>query len=195
MKINVSMKLYAGFAVALAILLVISIVAYKGTTSLVNNQGDVTHTHEVLGGLEVIVGSLKDAETGQRGYLITGEDRYLEPYTAGIAIIDGEVDRVASLTSDNPAQQQRIAEMRPFIAEKLAELEDTIDLRRNEGFEAAQTVVLTDAGKNSADNIRRIIDDMVAEEQELLVVRAASTDSAAGTVKTVSWVDSSSPWS
>ena len=149
MKLNVSWKLYAGFGVALLILGIISLVAFRGTQSLVSNQDDVSHTHEVLGGLELIVGSLKDAETGQRGFLITGEERYLEPYDNGIAVIDEHIATVQSLTSDNPAQQARIEELKPFVAEKLAELEDTITLRRDTGFEAAREVVLTDAGKNS----------------------------------------------
>ena len=185
MRLSIQNKLFAGFAVSLLILLVISVVAFRGTGSLVSNQDDVVHTYEVLGGLEVIVGSLKDAETGQRGFLITGEERYLEPYTAGLAAINDEIDKVSDLTSDNPAQQQRIAEMRPFVAEKLAELEETINLRRDEGFEAAQTVVLTDAGKESADALRGIIDEMVAEEAALLIERATSTDSAASMIKQV----------
>lgn len=182
---SISKKLYAGFGVALAILLVVSFVAFNGVQGLVKNQGDVAHTHEVLEGLERIVGDLKDAETGQRGYLITGEDRYLEPYHNGLASIQSEIDEVARLTSDNPLQQERIAEMQPWVDEKLAELEETIALRTNEGFEAARTVVLTDAGKESADAIRLIIIDMEAEERALLVVRADATAASASTVKTV----------
>ena len=185
MKLNVSWKLYAGFGVALLILGIISLVAFRGTQSLVSNQDDVSHTHEVLGGLELIVGSLKDAETGQRGFLITGEERYLEPYDNGIAVIDEHIATVQSLTSDNPAQQARIEELKPFVAEKLAELEDTITLRRDTGFEAAREVVLTDAGKNSADAIRGIIIEMEDEERALLVTRAASTESSAGMVRNV----------
>ena len=185
MKLNVSWKLYAGFGIALLIVGIISLVAFRGTQSLVKNQSDVNQTHDVLEELEHIVASLKDAETGQRGFLITGEDRFLEPYDAGIGVLDEHIASVQSLTSDNPAQQARIEEMKPFVAEKLDELAETIQLRRVEGFEAAQTVVLTDAGKNSADAIRRIIDEMTVEERDLLVVRAASTESSAGTVKTV----------
>ena len=185
MKLNVSWKLYAGFGLALLILGIISLVAFRGTQSLVKNQDDVTHTHEVLGELEAIVGSLKDAETGQRGFLITGEERYLEPYDNGIAVIDEHIATVQSLTSDNPAQQARIEELKPFVVEKLDELAETIQLRRDEGFDAAQTVVLTDAGKNSADAIRGIITEMEEEEAALLITRAASTESSAGTVKTV----------
>ena len=184
-NLSISKKLYGGFSLALAILLVVSFVAFNGVQGLVSNQGDVEHTHEVLEGLDHIVGDLKDAETGQRGYLITGEDRYLEPYTNGLASIQGQIDNVAALTSDNPRQQERIAEMQPWVDEKLAELDETINLRTDEGFEAARTVVLTDAGKTSADAIRVIITAMEAEERELLVVRAAATSSSASTVKMV----------
>jgi methyl-accepting chemotaxis protein len=104
---------------------------------------------------------------------------------AGLAALQGHIDVVAALTSDNPHQQARIAAMQPWVDEKLAELHDTIELRRNEGFEAARTVVLTDAGKESADQIRVIIAEMIEEERELLVVRAAATASAASTVKNI----------
>ncbi|MCH8815353.1 MAG: CHASE3 domain-containing protein [Chloroflexi bacterium] len=185
MKLNISVKLFIGFGVALLILAVISFVAFRGIGGLVNNQGDVVHTYEVLEGLEKIVGNLKDAETGQRGFLITGEDRYLEPYNAGLANLQGEIDNVRELTIDNPAQTARIDDMQPFIDEKLAELADTIDLRKTEGFDAAQAVVLTDAGKNSADAIRGFITEMDEAERGLLDERGAATASSASTIKTV----------
>lgn len=185
MRFNISAKLYAGFGAAVVILLLISAVSFNGVQNLVANSGDVAHTHEVLDGLDAIIGDLKDAETGQRGFLITGAERYLEPYTAGLSSLQGHIDTVASLTSDNPKQQARIAEMQPWVDEKLAELDDTINLRRDEGFEAARTVVLTDAGKESADQIRVLISAMIEEEASLLVVRADATASAASTVKNI----------
>ena len=177
-KLDIKKKLFAGFGAGLMILVIVSLVAFKGTGDLVSNQGDVNHTHEVLESLDQIVLALVNSETGQRGYLVTGEDRYLEPYTNGIAAIYGHIDHLAELTSDNPAQQERIATLRPLVAEKLAELKDTIELRQG-SFEAALAVVLTDAGKDVADKIRVLIDEMIAEEQGLLVVRAASTSSSA----------------
>ena len=177
-KLDIKKKLFAGFGAGLMILVIVSLVAFKGTGDLVSNQGDVNHTHEVLESLDQIVLALVNSETGQRGYLVTGEDRYLEPYTNGIAAIYGHIDHLAELTSDNPAQQERIATLRPLVDEKLAELKDTIELRQG-SFEAALAVVLTDAGKDVADKIRVLIDEMIAEEQGLLVVRAASTSSSA----------------
>lgn len=184
MRFTISRKLYAGFAAVLAVMLVVSAVAFNGVQSLQENAGWVDHTHNVLNGLDEIVSNIKDAETGQRGFLITGEDRYLEPYNFGSAEVQGSIDHVAFLTSDNAVQQERIAELQGWVDAKLAELAETIELRRVEGFEAARTVVLTDAGKESADNIRAIIDTMTAEEASLLIVRDADAAASTQLVKT-----------
>ncbi len=183
MKMNLRTKLYAGFAVGLLIFAVVAIVAYNSTSSLIKNEGDVEHTHEVLEGLQTIGSHLKDAETGQRGFVITGEDRYLEPYNAALLVIDGDISHVRNLTIDNPKQTARIDELRPLVAAKLAELKETIDLRRGTGFQAALDVVLTDAGKDIQDNIRRVVTAMEGEELALLEVRAASSASSASTTK------------
>ena len=176
MRFNISTKLYAGFGAALAIMLVVSAVSFNGVQGLLANEADVEHTHVVLEESDSIVGALKDVETGQRGYLITGEERYLEPYNAGSVALQGYIDEVAHLTAGNPRQQERIAAMQPWVDEKMAELADTIVLRRDEGFEAARTVVLMDAGKESADQIRLIVTAMQNEESALLVVRGYATE-------------------
>lgn len=184
MKLNIGTKLIAGFSVGLLALLIVSAVTFTSVTKMNDNAFWVDHTHEVLAELEEVVSLLKDAETGQRGYLITGEDRYQEPYVLALPEISMAIDEVQELTSDNPVQQQRIAQLRPLVQAKLDELQETIDLRTNEGFEAALAVVLTDAGKQVMDDIRGVISEMDAEERSLLVVRAASSDSAARSAKT-----------
>jgi methyl-accepting chemotaxis protein len=184
MKLNIRSKLMGGFGVGLLIMLIIGVVTYVSTVSLVNNSASVDHTHEVLEALDQIMSSLKDSETGQRGFLITAEDRYLEPYNASLSEIPCHIAHVADLTSDNPDQQARIRALEPLVAAKLAELKETIDLRRNEGFDAAQAVVLTDAGKQVMDDLRGVITAMADEELALLDVRAALTASTATTVKT-----------
>ena len=183
MKLNIRSKLMGGFGVGLAIMLIIGVVTYISTVSLVNNSNMVDHTHEVLKGLDSIVSYLKDSETGQRGYLITGENRYLEPYNASLSEIPLAIANVRDLTSDNSVQQARIRELEPLVAAKLAELKETIDLRRDVGFDAALEVVLTDAGKQVMDDLRGVITAMADEELVLLDVRAAATASTANTVK------------
>lgn len=181
MKLKIGMKLYAGFGTALVIMAVLSTVAYNNISNLTSTASQVEHTHEVLGELEAVLNWLKDAETGQRGYVITREDRYLEPYNAAL---DG-IAHVRELTIDNPVQTQRIDDLKPFVDDKFEELLETINLRRNETFEAARDVVLTDAGKSIMDNIRLLLDAMSSAEEVLLVERSAAAESAASTAKTI----------
>jgi len=113
----------------------------------------------------------KDAETGQRGFLITNLENYLEPYNSAGSAVAAAVAEVRQLTSDNPTQQTRLDDLEPLIAAKFDELQKTIDLRRNAGFDAALAVVLTDKGKVVMDNIREVISEMQGDENDLLVIR------------------------
>jgi methyl-accepting chemotaxis protein len=171
--------LVIAFMAPLIVLIAVGVVTDRNTTTLERNSGMVEHTYQVLRGLDAIASTLKDAETGQRGYIVTGEDRYLAPYQQAFTAIDGEIGRVASLTSDNPSQQQRIATLRPLVATKLDELKQTIDLRRTSGFETARAVVLTDKGKAVMDQIRQVLTDMANAEKKLLGTRNSDARAAA----------------
>ena len=121
--------------------------------------------------LSQALASLIDAETGQRGFLITGEERYLAPYRAATAEVHNHLQRLADLTIDNREQQEEIADARRFSAEKLAELEFTIAVRRQDGLAAAQRIVATDRGKDAMDALRAIAARMRAREDQLLATR------------------------
>jgi len=136
-------------------------------------QDWVTHTHEVLEANERVLSLLKDAETGQRGYLITGQERYLDPFNTAIVAIELGLRSIKALTNDNPKQQRRLAKLEPLIESKLDELRETIELRRKEGFDAALQVVLTDQGKEMMDTIRIKKDEIDKEERMLLKQRSA----------------------
>lgn len=101
---TIGRRLAAGYAAALALMAVIGVVSFTNTASLVTNSEWVEHTHEVLAETDAVLSSLKDAEAGQRGYLITGVDAYLEPYTAAQSSVDDHLAAVRDLTSDNPVQ-------------------------------------------------------------------------------------------
>ncbi|MFI1994075.1 methyl-accepting chemotaxis protein [Actinoplanes sp. NPDC020271] len=149
------------------------------------NQKRVAHTYQVLEALNTVLSTLKDSETGQRGYLITGKDGYLQPYTDAKNSVTGTIDAVATLTADNPRQQERIAKLRPLVTAKFAEMQDTIDLRGSTGFEAARAVVLQDKGKAVMDQIRTLVAEMDQEERSLLGVRTQASESATRTTQTV----------
>lgn len=171
-------RIAIGFAISMVLLLLIGGLAYLSITSLVDTSVEVTHTYRVLNRIAAVLSTMQDAETGQRGFVITGADAFLEPYNTAINTIDGVIEELRSLTSDNPNQQQRIATLKPLIQSKLDELSRTIELRRNSGLEAAAQVVDSGTGKQYMDNVRAVLAQMEAEENDLLTRRAADVDVA-----------------
>ncbi len=168
-----------GIGSALALLVVNTVVSYRNISQLIQNDRLVSHTHRVIGKLEQVLSILKDAETGQRGYLLTGDPQYLEPYQRAIAQVNQEVATLQNLTIDNSLQQKRIADLKPAIAQKFAELEQTIQLRQSQGFAAAVAVVQTDQGKQIMDGIRQQVAAMEQEENQLLQQRAQNSPASA----------------
>ncbi len=186
MKWSVGTKIGVGYGVALLILLVIGSFAYRSTNGLINNAGWVTHTYQVLENLEGVLSLMKDAETGQRGYIITGDESYLEPYQAAVRSIDQRVKEVRELTADNTRQQRRLDILEPLIARRLAILKDRIELRRGKGFDIAAEAVRTGQGKEVMDNARRVITEMEDEENALLKQRSeVAAASARNTILTI----------
>src|ERR1700759_483589 len=94
-----------------------------------NNQ-KVQHSHEVITSLDQLLSLIQDAETGQRGFLLTGNERYLDPYANAVATVPPRLNAIRSLTEDNASQQRNLVELRSDIDAKLAELKQTIDLYR-----------------------------------------------------------------
>jgi len=188
MKWSIGNKIASGFGLALAVLLVVGAVSYDSTTKLTRSAVWVQHTHEVITSLDELLSATKDAETGERGFVITGESRFLEPYNAASDVVDQKLKQVRDLTSDNPIQQQRLQALEPLVASKFTELQVVIDLRKTKGFAAASQEVLTDKSKNLMDAIRKLVNTMVSEETGLLDKRSAvEKDRAHRTVLTVTF--------
>jgi methyl-accepting chemotaxis protein len=186
MKWSIGNKIASGFGLALAVLLVVGAVSYDSTTKLRSSADWVQHTHEVITSLNELLSATKDAETGERGFVITGESRFLEPFNGASDVVDQRLKQVRDLTSDNPIQQQRLQALEPLIASKFTELQVVIDLRKTKGFAAASQEVLTDKSKNLMDAIRKLVNTMVSEETGLLDKRSAvEKDRAHRTVLTV----------
>jgi methyl-accepting chemotaxis protein len=171
-NLTVNKRLIVGFGLAALTLLTIASISYRNAGLLIDTEHWLTHTHQVRTELADLLSELKDAETGQRGYLLTGEDSYLEPYKAALATLKTTMDDVKKLTADNPDQQRRLATIGSLSDSKLAELKQTIDLRRTQGFDAALKVVLSNEGKTLMDQIRSVVTEADHEEQTLVERRA-----------------------
>ena len=182
MKWSIGTKIGAGFALGLASLVVLGVLSYKNTTELIADAQNVSHTYQVLGKLESIISTITDAETGQRGYIITGDDAYLEPYRAAIAGVGTILKDLRQLIRD-PDQQKRLDALAPLVTARLEIISAQIDARRTNGFKAAQTQILSGQGKKTMDEIRQQIAVMEDEESRLLSERdAGAKESAAVTV-------------
>ena len=155
-----------GFGLASAILILIGVVSYQQTTMFIETSNQVRKTEEKINKLEELLSLIKDAETGQRGYIITGNKAYLQPYKTALAKID--IAELKNLTADNAMQQSQIETLKPLIAAKLNELQKTIDLRQSQGFDAALQLIRTNQGKNFMDYITNIVREIENEEKARL---------------------------
>jgi methyl-accepting chemotaxis protein len=171
MKWSVGTKIGAGFGLALFILAAIGVLAYTNTSNLVQAAQWRTHTYIVIGALDRLLSEAKDAETGQRGFVLTGDEAYLEPYNTATRTLDNTLGELRTLTVDNPAQQRRLDALAPVLKAKLDGMQRAIDQRRSAGLEAARAVVMTGTGKEAMDNIRGLLKEMAATEQDLLQQR------------------------
>jgi methyl-accepting chemotaxis protein len=178
-------RLAVGFGLAGLILAVVGIVAYRNTEALVENNARLTHSYLVRVELASLQNDLADAETGQRGFIITGDENYLEPYKASLQVIKATFADLMRLTSDNQDQQRRLKAISPLIDTKLAELAQAIGVRRSQGMEAAAKLVDSDVGKATMDQIRRLVAEAKQQESDLLDARSAAANDSAQTAKTI----------
>src|SRR5947208_13049203 len=123
-------NLRIGFGISLLILIASSLLSYYSIYNLKKKAGLVNHTNIVLQQSEKVISQLKDAETGQRGFLLTGSDFFLKPYFTATENISHSLDSLEKLTNDNPSQQKRCDSLRVLINKRLARLEKLIQTQR-----------------------------------------------------------------
>ncbi|HEX2059931.1 MAG TPA: response regulator [Thermoanaerobaculia bacterium] len=164
-------RLLIGFLLALAIVIAIVVISLQSTTASSEASREVAHTHEVISTLRDILATTEEAETSQRGYVITGREDYAAQSNAARPGIAEAVARLEQLVADNPTQLQRVQLLRLALDEKLRYVRTVIDTRRRDGLEAARLLVMTGVGKVTMDRVRAIIATMEAHEQSLLAQR------------------------
>jgi signal transduction histidine kinase len=153
------------------VLLGVSGFFYRNVEQFAASDRAIRHTHRVIVAITRAVSSLREAESVQRGYLVTGDISYLRPYGALIKDVDKNWAELKALTRDSSDQQQRIARLEPLLSEKLADLDLTIGVRRDQDFAAAQRLMMNNYGKDVMDIIRAEVDGMLAEEERLMNLR------------------------
>ncbi|HEY0987940.1 MAG TPA: CHASE3 domain-containing protein [Kofleriaceae bacterium] len=171
-------KVGGGFAVTAVALILVAVTGYRSAKTLIANDELVSHTHKVQLELAELLVQILNAETGQRGFVITAKDEFLEPYNEALGRIDKVFAEIRQLTIDNPVQTRRLEALRPLIDGKLTELKHRIELRRTGTFEAAAATITSGDGKRLMDGIRVLIREMDQEEDRLLEIRHREAESS-----------------
>jgi len=132
----------------------------------------VNHTHKVIIETKNFLSHMQDAETGQRGFLLTIDTTYLEPYNTGVINAKKHFTNLQELTSDNPKQQKRLNLIKKYMELKLTELDETIELtQNNNNNNKALEIVKQNKGKQYMDDIRDILNEFINMEMFLLKER------------------------
>jgi len=171
---------FVSFLIAVSAVLLVALLSYGAHQGSAGSARRVTHTLEVMEQLQALLSTLQDAETGQRGFLLTGNENYLEPYTKARAALSGEFENAKLLMAQSPDQMRRLGVLQQDAAEKMQELGETVDLRRAGDSAAALGMVRTDRGKEAMERIRATIADMERVERGMLAAQQAEWLHAAG---------------
>jgi PAS domain S-box-containing protein len=161
----------SGFILLVLLLIGNALVTGRRLGDLAASQVWVVHSREVLFEVGQTESLLLDAETGQRGYLLTGETKYLEPYNHAVTQIDSHIQALTRLTADNPREQANVAQLGSLAHQKLNELQETIALARAGNVDRARAVVLSDRGRLLMGEIRQVLASMQSEEDRLAAAR------------------------
>ena len=154
----------AGLMAGIVFFVLSAAIAYFNIANMRASDNAIRKTHTVLNALDDMLSATLDAETGQRGYLLTGREAYLEPYFEGAALARTKLGVLQTTMRGDPVQEDNVEQLERNVEQKLRELDATIRLRRDEGFAAALAAVDSDRGKAAMDAIRAQIASMSREE-------------------------------
>lgn len=161
----------AGVAFGLLLIAAATIAALISVYTHREVVGWVQHTYAVREGLGDVASHLKDVETGLRGFVITGDENYLEPYHRGAGEVHSDLAELKRLTARKPFQQEQLEQLDNLVQTRLEIAEVAVRLRRTEGFEAGVRVIRSGEGKATMDQTRRLLAEMGEFESRLLAER------------------------
>jgi len=169
MQLSLERKTEIAIALMLSLLLAIGFVSYRSSTEFIYSSAEVVHSREVRASLQRILSLIEELETGQRGYIITGESSFLEPYLKATDKIEDRLIHVKSLVTNEPQLEAHINLLISLVKSRIAFAAESIELRRTRGFAAARELLLSGKGKQEMDQIRALITEMrEAEKIQLL---------------------------
>lgn len=174
-KRDLEQKIWLGFGLALLLLGVIGAFSYRSTVQFLETSEAAVKSRETLEEMSKLLIDLLNAETGQRGYILTGEARYLEPYYTAVNEIDRHRKSLRGLLRGDVRQQERLNALESLVSQRLDDLRQRVRLRQEKGFEVAASAVRQGQEKELMDEIRRSLGEMEGEGYVLLERRNQAT--------------------
>lgn len=181
---GMDIRLAVAIGVTFGALLVLVSVTWRNTTQLIEDARLFDHSKDIIGEIDGAFSAIKDAETGQRGFLLADEEVYLEPYHAALAELPRRLSRIAALTADNPTQSARARELARLTDERLAQLVRAIDLAKAGRSAEIREFLRGGTGRNTMSELRRLVAEMRNSERALLAVRDRRSGETARTLLT-----------
>ncbi len=181
MKILADRMLRLGFAASVFALAGMGWLSYRTTTNLIATGKQVSHSREVMTVLEAGAVLLTDAESAQRGYLLTGDEQFLKDCQAAQSQVGGWIRNLRQLVADNPDQQQRLNRLEPQVLQRLAVLNSRIKLREDQGLPATVHGVTSEEGRKLMNQVCQGILEMREAEDRLLRQREQFSETDART--------------
>ncbi|MEO7932318.1 MAG: CHASE3 domain-containing protein [Chthoniobacterales bacterium] len=178
MKRATHLYLLIGFLVALLLLSGVALVNWRHIADMQDSAEWVRHTEKVREAIHQLQIEMQEVETGMRGFVITGDETFLEPYEKARGQISGQYRLLRELTRDNPAQQKHCAMIEPTLFMRVAAAETAVTLRKMNNFESARDEVATGPGNGLMRQIYNVMEQMDHEEEVLLVKRSATAQEA-----------------
>jgi PAS domain S-box-containing protein len=157
--------------VGLGMLLVIAVIGVWTLRQVAESDFWVDHTREVINANEQLLSDVKDAESAERGYIITGDEGYLEPYQSAYSDSERSMERLLQFTKDNPRQQARLGNLEELIRQRMDVFNQALQRRKTYGFTAAEAVVVAGQGRTVMKQILDASKAIADEEYRLLQQR------------------------
>lgn len=169
-------RIFAGFIVSFFIIVSIGSLIYLNVRNFLSSNRWEAHTYQVLTGLEYIMSDLKDIESGTRGYIITGQEEFLEPYDSASKFLKSDLSDLRQLLSDNQSQLGRLNSLEVQIQRKMKFHKDLIALRKASNLSDVKALVAEGTGRKLMEEIRRTVSEMKNAENDLLSRRVKNRE-------------------
>lgn len=177
MKLSLKTNLQIGLGISLVLLIISSLASYISIKNLIKSADLVVESNNIINDIDNILSTLKDAETGQRGYILTKDQTFLAPYSGSKAKIDALFNKVLRATQDNAFQQQKLKELKNILDQRTKTLTTNLELANTVGKLTAGDLV---EGKRYMDTARQIINDIKNEEKRTLALKTSEMNALTG---------------